>query len=86
MHDEGRLVDEGFPTLLALVRPLPGVDPLVPSETCFYSESFPAVIASIGPLSCVDPQVYNEGGPLRKGFPTLRTLIPLSFRTLLGAG
>lgn len=64
MHDEGRLVDEGFATLLALVRPLSGVNPLVSSEACLYTESFPTVIAGVGSFSGMDSQVDNESGPL----------------------
>lgn len=83
VHDEGRLVDEGFPTLFAFIGSLPGVNPLVSREACLYTERFPTVIASVGPLSRVDPLVHDEGGPLREGFPALCTLIPLPLCTLL---
>lgn len=62
--NKGRVLDEGFPTLDALVRLLACVTPLVSCERGAITESLPTLVTLIGFLSGMSSLVSREGGAL----------------------
>ncbi|KFZ54686.1 hypothetical protein N338_10021, partial [Podiceps cristatus] len=68
---------KGFPALLAAVRHLPGVDPLVQDKFLFLilGEALPALGALVRSLALMDPMVGDEVGEVVEGLPAIWALV-----------
>ncbi|KFO04109.1 hypothetical protein N312_12200, partial [Balearica regulorum gibbericeps] len=68
---------KGFLALLAAVRHLPGVDPLVQDEflLLILSEALPALGTLVWSLSLMDPMVGDEVGEVVEGLSAIRALV-----------
>lgn len=53
-----------FPTLLALVRPLSGVNPPMEDEIGVIGKGLPTLVALVRSFSGVNPRVFDESGVL----------------------
>lgn len=60
MSNETRPLNEGLPTLTALIRLLPCVNSQVLNEARVPIESFPALFTFIGSFSGMDSLVFNQ--------------------------
>lgn len=66
---------KGFPALLAAVRHLPGVDPLVQDEFLLLSKGFPAIRAGKRFFSSVGPPMPGKARVLGEALPALGALV-----------
>lgn len=71
MFDEGGVGGEAFPTFLACIGSLPGVDPEVRHQVGALVKTLPTLGALVGLFPRVDPLMDKQVRVTAKAFPTL---------------
>lgn len=83
MLNEAELVSEGFPTLVALVRPGSRVDSVVLDEAVALAKGSSTVAALIRLCCCLSILTVTKGGALVEGFlAVIRTSLSVNLLML----